>query len=149
MNGKKEVQIRPAKETDMMPAFQIELRSFPIPYTEKFFRQVWEHPGTIVLVAEMDGEIVGFTIGINKGNDFGHVISIAVDPSHQRKGLGQLLLKELCKKLACKKVELEVAESNIVARKFYEKFGFVSEKRLERYYSNGEDAILMRLDIKK
>ena len=43
---------------------------------------------------------------------------------------------------------LEVRESNVFARGMYDKFGYVEVGRRKHYYKdNGEDAILMSLDL--
>ncbi|MBK5101460.1 MAG: GNAT family N-acetyltransferase [Desulfobacteraceae bacterium] len=53
------------------------------------------------LVAEMDGEVIGFIIGDASGWEYGvpeHVgwiDTIGVEPAYQRKGVAQMLLKEM------------------------------------------------------
>ena len=42
---------------------------------------------------------------------------------------------------------LEVRESNLKAKALYQKLGFFEVKRRRRYYEDGEDAIVMTLDL--
>jgi ribosomal-protein-alanine N-acetyltransferase len=45
------------------------------------------------------------------------------------------------------KVHLEVAAGNTPARALYDTVGFTEAGRRRRYYSNGEDALLMVMEI--
>jgi len=76
-----------------------------------------------------------------------HIVTVAVDPSEQGRGIGQRLLFE-CYRLACeaelRTIALEVRSSNERAQRLYEWFGFARTGTLRRYYSdNGEDAVVM------
>lgn len=45
------------------------------------------------------------------------------------------------------KITLEVRVSNVVAVDFYKKFGFEVERQVPKYYNDGEDALIMYLDV--
>lgn len=53
------------------------------------------------LVAEIEGEVVGFILGSSSGweygvpDNIGWIDTIGVDPSYQKKGIGRMLTKEL------------------------------------------------------
>lgn len=47
----------------------------------------------------------------------------------------------------CEEVVLETEVDNIAALKFYEKFGFVREKRMFRFYLNAKDAFRLFLPL--
>jgi ribosomal-protein-alanine N-acetyltransferase len=98
------------------------------------------------LVAEREGEVVGYVVGIVKRWGEGHVISLAVHPQHRRKGVATALMKELLKRFAGKGVRvarLEVRVSNEAAIRLYEKLNFRKVGVIKRYYPDGEDAYLM------
>jgi len=82
--------------------------------------------------------------------DEAHIISIAVRKAYLSQGIGQGLLLsviDMASKLHNRMVTLEVRESNMAARRLYEKFGFVVVGKRPGYYSdNQEDAILMSLE---
>jgi ribosomal-protein-alanine N-acetyltransferase len=79
-----------------------------------------------------------------------HVSTIAVDPKHRGRGIGQLLLVTAIEKaldLNATLVSLEVRVSNFVAQNLYRKYGFAVVGRRPRYYSdNREDALIMTAD---
>lgn len=78
------------------------------------------------------------------------LLTIAVHPEHQGKGLGRILMRELCIFAAAKgaaHVFLEVDARNEAARTLYEKTGFAQSGTRIAYYSHPDgsrsDAILM------
>jgi ribosomal-protein-alanine acetyltransferase len=89
---------------------------------------------------------VGFA-GVWFTRDQLHLVTIAVDPGWQRRGVAALLLLrcvELAEEAALSSIALEVRPANTGARALYERFGLREVGRLRRYYSDtGEDAVLM------
>lgn len=72
--------------------------------------------------------------------------NIAIDPKYRKQNKGSQLLKhliEVAKAQECETMTLEVRVSNQTAIALYEKFGFTPINVIKRYYSDGEDAILM------
>ncbi len=86
-------------------------------------------------------------LGITKK---GHVISIAVLPKHQRKGLGFSLAQEAMQAMVgynAKECYLEVRTSNLPAIELYKKLGFEVSRTIENYYADGEDAFVMAMHL--
>ncbi|MHA2171268.1 MAG: GNAT family N-acetyltransferase [Candidatus Kariarchaeaceae archaeon] len=81
----------------------------------------------------------------------GHIISVAVLPEYRRRGIGTQLIDEVLETLKTlnniTKVTLEVRETNTSAINLYKELNFISAKVLSRYYSDGENALLMELSI--
>ncbi|WOD38669.1 ribosomal protein S18-alanine N-acetyltransferase [Nodosilinea sp. E11] len=78
--------------------------------------------------------------------DEAHITVLAIDPRYQRRGLGQWLLVNLLEDAcdrALTRATLEVRPSNSRALALYESFGFDTLGRRRRYYSNGEDALIL------
>jgi [ribosomal protein S18]-alanine N-acetyltransferase len=79
-----------------------------------------------------------------------HVTTIAVDPAHRGKGVGELLLNALIDhayELGGRQITLEVRVSNTAAQQLYVKYGFQPAGKRPRYYTdNGEDALIMWTD---
>lgn len=131
---------------DIDRVLKIEQASFPQPYSRELFEEELlldlAHPS----VMKMGEMLVGFMdYWIIK--DEMHLITIAVDPSYRRLGLGSrlitFLLDESIKKQV-KKIFLDVRKSNQAAIALYEKFGFEKMAIRKKYYSdNDEDAIVM------
>lgn len=94
--------------------------------------------------------IAGFMVARHLAPDW-ELENIVVTPSAQRKGLAKRLLDALfaaARETNSQTVFLEVRESNIAARRLYEKTGFHQQGRRKSYYSNPmEDAILYRQDL--
>jgi len=69
---------------------------------------------------------------------------IAIYKKYQRQGYGKLLLlKALSSLRNGTKIFLEVKSDNVAAKTLYEKCGFETYNIRYKYYSDGEDAILM------
>ncbi len=90
--------------------------------------------------------VVGF-MGVWYMVDQLHLVTIAVDPREQGRGIGaRLLLKcfDLAFEAELNEIVLEVRESNAVARALYEAFGFRKAGELKDYYTdNHETAVVM------
>ena len=94
--------------------------------------------------------IVGF-MGVWYMVDQLHLVTIAVAPEWQGRGVGQRLLLD-CVDMGIEAelsmVVLEVRVTNARARAIYERFGFVRKGTLKAYYEdNHEDADVMILDL--
>lgn len=76
-----------------------------------------------------------------------HITTIAVEPAHRGKGVGELLLNALIDhayEIGGKQITLEVRVSNTAAQRLYLKYGFQPAGTRPRYYTdNGEDALIM------
>lgn len=82
------------------------------------------------------------------------LLTIAVDPEAQRRGLGRTCLRrfiDTCRIRGASRILLEVAETNIGARALYRSQGFTEDGRRRGYYrSSGRDpidAILMSMPL--
>ncbi len=94
--------------------------------------------------------LLGFLVARHLGDEW-ELENVVVVSRFQRQGIGTRLLSEFLARARDTKssnVFLEVRESNVAARKLYEKAGFRQHGRRKDYYSNPpEDAILYRQDI--
>lgn len=155
--------IRRAVPDDMRAVMDINLRTLPENYTPEFFYIHLRDYPDLFYVAEINGVIVGyimcrveygisdFSKHIPKPAKKGHVISIAVLPEHRRKGLGRMLMKMSIDgmiKRNLDEVYLEVRISNEPAITLYKSLGFIIVRRIPGYYSDGEDAYVMSLNLK-
>lgn len=95
-------------------------------YSDDELERVLSEPGTAFLVAESDGNIVGFTHGVVQ-NDEGDVLRMAVHPDHQREGTGTALHEHLRADLEdfnMNRMRAIDLASNDSGRAFYEQLGF-------------------------
>jgi len=155
-------QLRRFKPSDLDCVIRVNRECLPENYTALFFINLYKRfPGTFI-VAEADGEIVGYimcrietgipsfkVLGITKK---GHVISVAVLPSHQRKGIGYALIREAMQAMVnykAKECYLEVRESNLSALHLYNKLGFETARTLRNYYADGEAAFVLAIHLSR
>lgn len=94
--------------------------------------------------------IVGYA-GLWFAWDEAHLTGLATRTSHQRRGIGELLLiasLELATHKNSRYMVLETRVSNLGAQALYEKYGFSRNGVRRGYYSdNGEDALVMITDV--
>ncbi|MFB6097271.1 MAG: ribosomal protein S18-alanine N-acetyltransferase [Haloferacaceae archaeon] len=146
-----EVSIRRAEQADLLEVLRIERASFPQPWPFSAFEEHLGTPG--FLVAERDAEVVGYVVAgtvPNYGRDLGHVKDFAVRPDARGEGVGSRLLRQALAALAIEgatDAKLEVREGNDGAMRLYRRFGFTPARRVSRYYADGEDALVMVLDL--
>jgi len=103
-------------------------------------------PTVVYLVAEVDGEVVGYAAASIVA-DIAELQRIAVTPQRRRAGVaGQLLAGVLAAGRAQRadRVLLEVREDNAAALAFYAAHEFVEIDRRRRYYRDGTTAVVMR-----
>ena len=144
-----EINIRPFNlKKDLERVYKIEVKSLRYPWSKRSFIIALK-VGARIDVAEINDVIVGFAvyrIENSMGAVLGHLLNIAVDPEYRAKGIGTLLLKSFeryCKENGAEYAYLEVRASNKGAIQFYKKNNYRIWGIKERYYSNGEDAIVM------
>ena len=105
-----------------------------------------------VVATAPDGSIAGYA-GLDLAGDVADVMTVAVAPSQQGRGLGRVLLDELVRRATARGAEavlLEVRADNDAARRLYDRAGFEVISVRRRYYQPGDvDALVMRLLLTK
>ncbi len=94
-------------------------------------------PGTLLLVAERDGAIIGFAL-VRSVMDEAELMLLAVDPECQGTGVGAALVRHVvteCRAIGVKHIHLEVRENNTALR-FYTKNSFVTSGHRPNYYKS-------------
>ncbi len=144
---KPKLVIRPMAAEDIPAVAGMEKALFRSPWPEKSFEyEVASNPHGYQLVAEHDGEAVGYLVAWFVVDEL-QIATIGVKPEWQGRGIGTLLMIAAIKWALAKgasSITLEVRPSNERAIKLYEKLGFRVVGRRENYYKpDGEDALLM------
>jgi len=97
---------------------------------EKIFEKINSNPDHIIVVAELDGKIVGSTTllieskFIHGGGLVGHIEDVVVDKNFQGQKVGEKIMKyliEFAKNRGCYKTILDCTDD---VKPFYEKLGF-------------------------
>jgi ribosomal protein S18 acetylase RimI-like enzyme len=88
----------------------------------------------VILVAERDGEVIGYTYSGVEGTDYmslrgpaGVMYDIVVDPDHRQQGVGRMLVDATLAALKSKgapRVVLSTAERNAAAQRLFDRAGF-------------------------
>jgi ribosomal-protein-alanine N-acetyltransferase len=149
-------KFRMFKPSDLEAVMQINRECLPENYTPLFFMNLYKRFPETFIVAEANKKIAGYImcrietgipsfklLGITRR---GHVISIAVLPNHQQKGVGYALIRESMQAMVnykAKECYLEVRTSNLPAVGLYKKLGFEIARTSKNYYADGEDAFVM------
>ncbi len=154
--------LRQFKPSDLDKVIEINRVCLPENYSPYFFMEIFERFPATFIVAELDGDMVGYimcrietgfsSMGILSISKKGHVVSVAVLPKYQRKGLGMALMNETMKNMRlyrAKECFLEVRASNTPAVDMYKKLGFQVARTAKGYYADGEDAYVMTKKLAK
>ena len=93
-----------------------------------------ENPDIVILAAERNGEIVGYTYSGVEGPDYmslrgpaGVLYDIVVDPAHRGQGIGRMLVDATLAALKARgapRVVLSTAEQNKTAQRLFDRAGF-------------------------
>jgi ribosomal-protein-alanine N-acetyltransferase len=106
----------------------------------------------LVLLVEREDVLLGFLVAQHIASEW-ELENIVVSSAERRKGIGRRLLRALmdaASQSASESIFLEVRESNLPARRFYQKTGFQQAGVRKGYYRDPpEDAILYRLEVRK
>lgn len=138
--------IRNMQESDLTQVEAIEKANFSIPWSLESFRESMELEHTIYLVAEEDGNIMGYC-GIYRVFNEGEIVNVAVAEAYRRKQVASKLLEQLFihgNELQVDNFFLEVRESNEAAIQLYKKLGFIEAGIRKNFYEKPrENAIFM------
>lgn len=125
----------------------LERRSFPVPWSEEAFLSEIGAPSRWSRVAWADrARLAGYVLCTHAAGEV-HINKIAVAERYRRQGVATLLMDEVlsfARRIDAAELLLEVRPSNEPARAFYRGLGFEENGRRDRYYADGEDALLMR-----
>jgi ribosomal-protein-alanine N-acetyltransferase len=145
--------VEPATIRDAARLAQLHGESFHLGWDEGEFEIMLSERNTLLHRLRLGRKTIGFAVS-RMAADEAEILSIAIDPGHRGQGLSRALLLTHLGHLAARGVRtifLEVEENNQPARRLYERSGFATVGRRERYYrqADGEqlNALLMRRDL--
>ncbi|KAA0443347.1 MAG: ribosomal-protein-alanine N-acetyltransferase [Candidatus Thioglobus sp.] len=147
------ISFNPFSLQDLPSVLAIECLSYPHPWSEQQFIDSLNNPQIMADLILLDGKIIGYALSL-RAPDFADLLNICIHPKKQRRGLGEALFNRVLQQLQSIKITtifLEVRSSNQSAFLFYQQLGFEIIDTRKAYYSNGEDAKIMRFQsaIKK
>ena len=143
-----DITIRKLQKDDLWNGFLLTLDSLrqssniDKKTAEKIFDKINSNPDHIVVVAVIEGKIVGSTTllietkFIHNGGKVGHIEDVVVDKEYQRKGIGEKIITYLlryAKDQGCYKTILDCVDD---VKPFYEKLGFKHNANALRFDHN-------------
>lgn len=141
--------IRPLTRANLDEVLRLNMRCFPEGenYTKHTFSYLLNEPGTLSYrTVTESGEMAGFVFVMVNSDGAAHITTVGVAPEHRRRRIAERMLAHLEYVLRQKGVStivLEVRIGNIAAQDLYRGLGYIVMQRLESYYNNGEDGLLM------
>lgn len=143
------VAVRKMTLEDIEGVYDLECRSFSVPWSLDSLKKEIENQLAYYIVLELEQKIIGYG-GLWGILGEGEITNIAVDSDYRGNGYGDLIVKSLiayCKAQEFERLTLEVRSSNLIAQKLYEKHGFHKIAVRKNYYQKPtEDAIIMALE---
>jgi ribosomal-protein-alanine N-acetyltransferase len=146
-----DLKIEDATIKQLDKLFEIEAQCFDQEaFTKRQISYLLSDYNSISLVAKVDNDIAGFIIGqidVEEEAVFGHIITLNVAPNFRRKGIAQMLLKEIetiLKNKGINEVRLEVRQGNQAAINLYLKLGYKEIGQLEKYYGKAHGLYLKK-----
>lgn len=149
MNG---WSVRPARLDDVEAVVELEARAFgPASWGSASVADGFAAPNVATLIAFHDSarEAAAFVFWRSLGEE-AEILSIGVAPRLRRRGGARALLGEVIERArgaGVRKLFLEVDVGNAAAAALYASQGFMRIGLRKRYYNNGGDALVMRLDL--
>lgn len=141
--------LRAMTVADVPAVSALDRRCFPLPWSAEAFECEARNPVACYRVAEADGELVGY-IGAHLIVDEAHITTFGVHPARRGQRLGARLLVDVLRRAVaagCRRITLEVRESNAPALALYRRCGFAPISRRPRYYTdNDEDALVLWIE---
>lgn len=144
--------VRPARLSDADAIVDLEARAFgPASWGAASVADGLTAPHVATLIAFHDSarEAAGFVFWRSLGEE-AEILSIGVAPRLRRRGGARALLGEVIERArgdGVRKLFLEVDVGNTAAAALYASQGFERISLRKRYYKNGGDALVMRLDL--
>lgn len=138
---------------DLEQVFAIERVSYPNPWTREMFAEELDNRLCHIFVCREEDRAACAVLGyvcfwLFLGEM--HLLNLSVHPDHRRQGVGRRLLVhalDYSSGRGAKVGFLEVRKRNRAARIMYEQYGFTEIGVRPRYYEDGEDAVVMLLEI--
>jgi len=146
LNG---LELKSLRELHLEAIYEIEKQVYEEPWSKELLGESLKAPMTYSLALFRSKDVVAYAIYQVVFSE-GHLLNLAVHSDFQNQGVGSKLLDcllEDSQRRGALNFFLEVRPSNQIARKLYEHRGFRPLMIRERYYANGEAALIMVLDF--
>lgn len=129
--------------------FQLDQEDFPFPWSQSTWEKLESQSAHVSLALLHQGQSLnGFSLfRPDHPGSTAHLDKIVISRDLRKKGIGRWLLKDSMEQLELQGIRnftLEVEEDNQSAFDLYKGLGFIELHRVEKYYSNGQNALVMQ-----
>lgn len=134
---------------DLKEIMPLAARTLGEDYSPGIYSAIFQNFPQGFVVARQEDRVIGFCIMVPDVDSL-RILMLSVHENHRKKGIGSALLKEALARMLSlnyKKLTLEVRETSHESIAFYKKLGFRIDSLLSGYYSNGDNAYRMEMDI--
>ncbi len=134
---------------DFQEIIEIEKEAFS-EHNSLLYMSFYEMARDGFLVAKQDGKIVGYVVGYRSAENEGHIFSVGVKEEYRGRGIGTELIYTICSIFLAKGLKyarLEVRNNNKKAQNLYKSIGFIPCWTEKKYYSDGEDGMVMKMHL--
>ncbi len=140
------LQIRPFIPNDIPAVATIVREALRENYPTSLYLDIhrWWRDG--FLVADLDGQPVGFLAAVVSAEGQARVLMFAVAAGFRDRGIGTQLMNAFiakCAERGMRRIELEVRKSNAGGIKFYQRYAFEIGYVMPAFYTDGEDGLKM------
>ena len=144
-----ELTLRDGTPADINAMYELDLLCFEKPFRFDFrsMRKYATHPDAIVLIAEVEGEFLGFIVvnpSRRKALNSAYVTTLDVHPDFRRQGIARMLIAEAercATDAGAVTMQLHVFTGNAEAIRFYESLGYEQLLRTDDFYNTGLHAL--------
>lgn len=143
---------RPGTLDDLPELARIEKAVHPSPWGEEQFKSELDKPYARVLLLtddETDSQVAGYVV-FWLMFDEAQILNIAVDLPHRGMGFAKKMIRQVVAEALKKDIRrliLDVRKGNTAAVSLYQAMRFTISQIRKGFYSNGEDAYTLVLDL--
>lgn len=135
------VLVRDVTSADLAQLFALDQRAFPNPIWWQSERQLARalKAAASFTLAEVDGVIAGYQMGVQSGSRAAHMVRMSVDPACQGRGVGGSLMTHAIRRYQRRnlhKISLNTQLDNDASHRLYKRFGFQSAGQQFRVWSH-------------
>jgi len=135
-------------DKDLVSVVAIERQVQVMPWSRLLFEEAMS-ASNVCCVVELNDVVSAFHVGAVVLDEW-HILNLAVSSTMQGIGLGHVLINDIIQQAEsnqCRKLFLEVRQTNAIAQALYQKWGFEQLAIRKKYYrlpntSNKEDALV-------
>ena len=135
------------EKSHLQKILEIESQLETSSWSEKSFLNEIENNCSYNLTSFQSSIITGYMFGWMIEDEY-HLNKIVVSQKFRRIGVAKNMIEMVTNFPKLKRIYLEVSDKNVAANKLYKSIGFMIDGYRKKYYSDGSNAKLYKLEIR-